>query len=373
MKLLKILIPILIIAAGAGAFAYMNAHKPPPKTRPKAEARPIETRVVRIENTDYLPRINAQGLVRAAQQSGLFAEVSGRIVKIAGDFAVGKRVKKDQTLVALDQARHAAQVAIAEADVTNAEAALIEEKARAQLALDNWKRSGNPGQPGELTRREPQLQAARATLKTARNRLKTARLDLAATRVRAPYDGVVMQTAANLGELVSSGVQLGVIMSTSLVEARVPLAARELALLPPLPLAIELTARQGDVSHRYAGTLVRREVAIDEQTRQLGLIAEITEPFDYPAPLLPGQFVNLSIPARKLANVAKAPLSAVTAGGEVTVIQDGLLVKKQVELVLTQEDQAIVRGLADGELLSVIALTNLPVGTRLKAVFEEEL
>ena len=371
--LLKIFFPLLILIAGVAIFFYMNANKPAPKVRPKAAMQAITAEAFTIQNGAFLPHTRAQGLVRASQQTNLLAEVGGKVTRIADAFAVGARVTKGQTLVALEEERYTAQVAIAAAEVTSAEAGLIEEQARAELALDNWQRSGNKGQPGALTRRDPQLKAARAKLSIARHRLQTARLDLAATKIRAPYDGVITQTSANLGQLVSNGVQLGSIMATSSVEVRALLATKTLALLPQLPLPIEVLSASGEAAATtYLGKLVRREVHIDEQTRQLGVIAEIANPFDYSTPLLPGQFVSLAIPTRKLVNVARLPLSAISAGGEVSVIEQGLLVKKKVELVFTEPDSAIVRGLADGELVTVIALTNLPVGSRIEAVAPAE-
>ena len=373
MKIVSWILPPLLLFVGALGYWYMHNNKPAPTIRPSPPPPALEVPVVAVANTNYQPTLQAQGQIRATQQTNIQSEVPGKIIALDPSFAVGSQVNKGQVLVQLERSRYAAQVAIAKASVTQAQAVVAEEQARATLALDNWKRSGQQGDPPPLVRREPQLKAAKANVQTALSQLQTATLDLAATRIRAPYSGVIQRTNANIGDLVSNTTLLGVILSTDTVEVRIPLASSELALLQALPLPIRLYTNAQAQGEPYTGQVVRREVTIDPQTRQLGVIAEIPNPFSYTKPLLPGQFVHIQLPAKTLQNIAVVPLSAVTTNGAVTLVRDGLLSKHQVELVITQNDTAIVRGLIDGDLLTRTALTNLASGTSVKPILAPSL
>ena len=79
--------------------------------------------------------------------------------------------------------------------------------------------------------REPQLQAARASLKSAEAQLADARLALGRTRIAAPFDGVVRSKSVDVGQYVAPGQNLGALYDTDEVEIVVPLTDAEAALV----------------------------------------------------------------------------------------------------------------------------------------------
>ena len=71
--------------------------------------------------------------------------------------------------------------------------------------------------------------SASAALATARAELVRARRNLERTYIRLPYDGLVRQKSADLGQFVSPGTKLGVTFSTEVAEIRLPLTDQDLA------------------------------------------------------------------------------------------------------------------------------------------------
>ena len=70
---------------------------------------------------------------------------------------------------------------------------------------------------------------ARAAVLSAKAQLERARTDLERTRIRAPYEGQVLEQNVDVGQFVSPGTVLGRVYATDYVEIRLPLSSRQLA------------------------------------------------------------------------------------------------------------------------------------------------
>ena len=92
--------------------------------------------------------------------------------------------------------------------------------------------------------------------------LEKATEDLERTVVRAPYDGMVREKRADVGQFVNTGTALALTFATDYAEVRLPLPQKDLRYveLPgPMvakPLPVMLTADTGDARHVWQGRLV---------------------------------------------------------------------------------------------------------------------
>ena len=215
----------------------------------------------------------------------LITQVRGQIVAVSPNFRPGGFFTEGETLVAIDPRDYEADVKIAEAALMDALQAEAQESARAEQALVDWRRIGEPGEaPSDLVLRKPQLQAARARVVSARSALAKTQLDLERTRVQAPYAGRVLRQLADFGQVVTMGTPLADVYATDYVEIRLPLRNADLPFvdLPeassaaPLPVSVRSELGEANV---WEGQIVRTEGAIDETARQLHVVAQITDPF----------------------------------------------------------------------------------------------
>jgi HlyD family secretion protein len=167
-----------------------------------APAAPVVTAVV--TSREVTPRVVATGGVRlvAGARVDVGARTSGVVRRLA--VAQGTRVRRGDTIAALDDREARARLASAEARVVELEA--TRDAADSDLARLNALRAiqGASGQ---------QLQAAASAIAIARARLAAASADrdLAAlavdyTVVRAPIDGVVASIATHEGETVAASL-----------------------------------------------------------------------------------------------------------------------------------------------------------------------
>lgn len=284
-----------------------------------------EVRVVQIEPGSYQAQVAGYGEARARYALSLTAQVAGRVVALADNLQSGLRVGKGEVLLELEDTDYRAAVASAENDLAAAKLALLEEERQGIQARAEWKASGLKGKPDSaLVLREPHLAAAKAAVANAEAALASARHDLAETRIRAPFDAMVVSRSVAPGSYVQAGTEVATLYSADRIEISVPLPEQD---WEKLPTAAELkqatwpvVLRSVDSGQRWDGYVLRAEQHLDETTRQRALIVAVDRPLDRSPPLLPGTFLHATVAGRHLDGLLKLPSSALSLRGEIWAI-----------------------------------------------------
>jgi RND family efflux transporter MFP subunit len=285
--LTRILIPLLILAAGFGAWKWLGipVADPRPASVPPQK---LKTERLELTLTDFPVVVQTQGVIRAHHMTTITPLVAGTIHKIHPCFEDGAFFNRGEILAELDPADHEATLTAAEARLARAEAMLAQEEARAKQAELNWRDIGYNEEPSPLVLRVPQLKEAHAMVTSARAEVDQAQRNLERTRIRAPFDGRVKARLVGLGQAVGAATPLGDVFATDYAEVRLPLAPNQLPFvkLPAgdddTPLEVTLTdALDGGASarHSWLARIVRTEGALDETSRELFAIARIDDPF----------------------------------------------------------------------------------------------
>lgn len=374
---LRALLPLAILLGCAWLGYWFLMNKPKQKTM---EIPPVIVSVegATLKKTTYAVKVPSQGTVQPRTRSTLLPEVAGKIVEVSPSFRPGAFFKKDDVLVKLDDVDYDTAVTIAQAAVALAKVTLAEEQAKAEQAKENWKALGRTGDPGELVSRAPQVARAQADLAAAEARVVKARRDVERTIIRAPYDGQVIEQAADVGQYVGQGTVLGRIFATDYVEIRLPLPERESqhlhlpehyrdAGLSAAPAKVHLRTSYVGRPVIWEGHIIRVESSLDAETRQPTAVAQVIDPYakraDGMPPLKIGQFVEAEIEGDILDDVYLIPRSAVRAGNEIIVITpDKKLKRTTVEPLFGNEKHLVISAKAakspkEGEIL---CLTPIP-------------
>lgn len=375
--LLRGALPLLVLA-GAGAVAMLMLRSTPePARRPPAAALPL-VEVQTLKAVTWPVRLASRGTVTPRTSGTLIPEVPGRIVHLADSLRTGGLFHAGDELLRIDPRNYENAVIIARSETAQARQALAEEQARVEQALQDWANLGLPGEPDALVRREPQLASARAALAAAEARLSQAQIDLERTRILAPYTGRVRSLQADVGQFVNSGSVLAEIFAVDYVEVRLPITSDQLAFLDfdvlggqaHEPVPVRLTAAVGGRDYSWQARIVRSDGAVDTQTRQWFLIAQVDAPYrsdPQRPPLSVGQFVTAEIAGRRLEDVFVLPLQALRPDGRVMLLDAEDRIRLQtVELVHRDDEHLLVRGLASGDRLVVTVLPFASNGTRVQ-------
>lgn len=386
--LIKWILPVVVLLAALAGARYIVSQRPeapqfePPQT-------PVAIDAIRVTPEDYRIAIRSEGTVEPRTESTLIPQVSGQIVGISPTFREGGFFEEGDVLVTLDSRDYELAIASAEAQVAQADSALEQELAQAKVVEGDWRMLGR--EAPELGLRKPQIAAARATLLSAKAQLERARFDLERTRIRAPYDGQVLEKNVDVGQFVSQGTLLARVYATDYVEIRLPLSNRQLEFVN-LPERfrgetaqrgtagpeVVVKATLGSRDWHWNGRVVRAEGAIDTRTRQLFVVAQVDDPYeigpeDRP-PLRIGQFVEVEIEGRTLSNAFVLPRNALRGDAEVLVVDaESRLQRRPVFVAWTDGEHAVVtQGLAAGEAINITPLAVAADGTLVAATIDGE-
>jgi len=357
--LFKVILPgALMIVLSIAVVVMLARNRPaPPEREPTVTAMLVD--VISPEKSDGYFTVSAQGTVTPRTETTVAAEVSGRLVKVAENFAAGGFFRAGEVLAEIDPSDYRAAVLQAEAELASARSRLADERARSDQARRDWQRlNGSDREPGELVLRLPQVAGAEASVQAAEAAVLRARRNLERTRISLPFDGLVRSRQANLGQFVNTGTPLAVVFAVDVAEVRLPLSQQDLAFLDlpaPSPSAesdpvpVTLTGQVGGRQGEWDAQIIRTEGVVDQATRLVHAVAEIRDPYGLlelarDLPLAMGTFVEAEIRGRTSSGLIRLPRAALRDGNTVYLAdaEDELEVRA-VEVLRTTPDQAYVR------------------------------
>lgn len=152
--------------------------------------------------------------VVSANRSRLSARIEARIDAMHVD--VGDTVEKGQAVVSLDCSDHELALQSAEATLQSASARL--QRARQLVARSESLAKKTLISPDLLEQRQTEEQAAQAETQRARVALQQAELAIDRCRVTSPFDAVVTERLAGLGELARPGTPLLELVDVQTIE-----------------------------------------------------------------------------------------------------------------------------------------------------------
>ncbi len=386
----KLMVPVGILIMAVVIAQIILSNPPQAKRRGASKAPQMTVEVNKLEEKVYQVQLDSFGTVRPRTESVLVAQAAGQINFLSDNFRDGGFFEQGELLLKLDDRDIKADVKIAEANLLDAKQQFAEEQARAKQALADWQRLGKKGTPNDLVLRKPQLEAAKARQLSSEAQLAKAQLALERTEIVAPYAGRVLSKKVDLGQVVSNNSQLADIYAVDFVEIRLPIKNQDLALID-LPEEFRgqsdnanngnrVRFSSGMSDQQWVGTLVRTEGAIDEQTQQLYVVAQIEDPYaiarqnKQQTTIKIGQYVSAEIAGKLLSNALVIPTKSIYQGSYVYVVEEGVLMRREVTLLWKNETEAVIKsGLNVGDRLVTTALGQVSSGTPVSVAGESRV
>ena len=133
MKLLRVILPIAIIVLGIGAMKTVTALGDTTEENESVDTRPT-VQITQLKPESFAINIEAFGELAPLESTRLAAQVSGEVVEWNPKFVAGGIVKRGEMLFSIEKDAYTAALLQAESALANAQAALIEEKALANVA-----------------------------------------------------------------------------------------------------------------------------------------------------------------------------------------------------------------------------------------------
>jgi RND family efflux transporter MFP subunit len=374
---LRRLLPVLIVASAIGLTVLLVSMRPEPESVVQQE-RVLPVQVVPVFREDVQLVIRSQGTVMPRTETLLVAEVSGVVRSVSEKLIAGGFVREGEVLLTLDDADYQVAVDQAQANLMSARAQLTQEQAQSEQAAREWDMSGRSRDSAPvLALRTPYLREAEARVLFAESELQRARRQLERTRVRAPYDALVREKIADVGQFLGTGAQVARVFATDYAEVRLPLSTQDLSWLqlpaPGQPFdsqmsQVALHASVGDKDYKWPAVLVRTEGVVDSSSRMVYVVARVDDPYgqlrsDTRRPvLMAGTFVSADLPGTTLNGVFKIPHSAMSNTDAVLVMDTGQRLRlRAVSVIHTDAQWVYTRdGLQDGDQL-IVSPVQVPI------------
>ena len=342
---------IFLAVAFNSASSTGHQQAQPPK---KAVQSPMVS-VIQATPISHQATVTAYGEVKSSNQLTLTSQVSGKVTYLSPTFLTGNSVKKGQLLAQIEPIVYEQALANAQVSLANAKLALAQEKLNSEQAAQEWQQSGLAAeQASDLVLRKPQLAAAKAEFSLASIQVAKAKYDLSQTKIRAPFDALVVSKAVQMGSNLQVGSQIAQLYAIALFEVALPLSPQQWQLLPnsleQLPNSLERLANievlltDQTSTNQWVATVNRFEQHINSSSRQRSLIVTIKRPLSLDTPLYPGTFVKATIKGLAISQLWQLPTSALIDSNSVwQVDNDGLLNQLAVNVIFSQGNHVYVK------------------------------
>lgn len=322
----------LIVAIGLGCCFFWGtktiaSQKKVPRSRPKVES-VLEVETVSLSLERRPLQIMSHGTVIPHQSSSLRFQVPGKIVELSPKAQVGQQVKKGDVLLRLETVDLEQALAQGLASLETRKLELLEERARRDRALENWKRLGKDGDAPELLSRRPHVELKQAMLKAAQASVDLHKVNLRRAVMTAPFDGIITKRSVDPFETVTVGQEVLEILKTDMVEVRIPLTAKQLEWMEGFgsknrekaseqKIVVEVW-KEGRENITWEGEWMGLEPQAERTSRQVYGRVRMYGTYAKPAKTLRvGDFVELRCILPDIPEVFRVPRSSVFNGGDV--------------------------------------------------------
>lgn len=433
-----LIVPPLLLGVLVLVWQFRSETRPQQR-EPEEMSRAV--RAIAARPVVFVPRATGYGTVRPGRVWEAVAQVSGKIIEMHPRLDTGRLIPAGTVILRIDPTdyelaivRHEADLQIATAKLAelevrqaNTRASLAIERRALTLAEEDLARQrallerGNTSQAvadqteaAFLTQRqrrqelENQLrllpaerQSLEASIAQTEAQIEEARLNLERTVMRLPFDARIAQVNGEPTQFVRVGDILGVADSIDVAEVEAQfsigriaalvrsdldlsaLSAGELAEVPgSLGLDATVRLRTDAVAASWEARFERLSERIDPQTRTVGMIVAVDEPYRKTIPgkrppLVKDMFVEVELRGRPRPSTLVVPRTALhrnDAGDPVLYLvgPDERLAIRQVTRGPTQGDLVVIeQGLEPGERVIISDLLPAIAGMKL-SVHEDE-
>ena len=341
-------------------------------------------------------QLTVAGVFQPFQEIDVHGKVSGYIRHIYVD--IGDRVRQGQTLAVLEVPELQAEVAGAEAGITQTQqniSRLQNEVSREQAGYAavhaNYTRlkQASDQQPGLVAAQElddarakdqsaaAQVDAAKSAVASAQGQLGVSRAEnLRVTSmeqyatITAPYSGVVTMRYADTGALIPAGTAEGLnqavvrLAQSDVLRLRMPVPERD---VPMVHEGSTVTVHVQATGQQFPGTVVRFTRDVSNSTRTMMTEVDIKNPS---LALTPGMYADVTFNLEEKKDALIVPASAILQGDQPSVMlvdSSNHVQKRPVVLGIGGANtQEITSGLQAGDRVIIGGLSTLQVGEEVK-------
>ncbi|MCD4747659.1 MAG: HlyD family secretion protein [Bacteroidales bacterium] len=366
-----ILISIIVIIVGAISLMmyFMSFKELPAEKNP--ENRKIFIKASPVVYNDIIPVIKEGGRLGSNHNVDVISEVQGEILKGNIPLKKGQSFKQGDLLIRIFDEETKYNLKAGKSRFLNTIA-----NALPDFNIDfpdNYKNWMNFFNSIEIDKPLPELpkiiSSQEKTFLSSRNILndyfiiKSSEVRLEKYSIYAPFNGAYTDVFLEVGSIANPGIRIAKIIRTDKLELEIPIKVDEINLIR-IGDKVKITTENSN--NVLEGTIVRIADFVNPQTQSISVFINVNQQDDME--LYEGLYLLAEFDGKHIKNVMEMPRNAVFNFNEVFIVENGKLVKRNINIHKINEKTLIFSGLDEGVKLVVVPLVNVQEGDEVKII-----
>jgi membrane fusion protein (multidrug efflux system) len=341
---------LLILFIAFVAYSTLANNAQPPARKSGRLLKTVPT--VSVRNSAVQFELPVYGKLNARDRIQIFSEVNGILLPTGKKFLEGVSYAKGERLLQIDNTEAMANLMAQRSNYLNSLTAVLPDLKLDYPAdydqwltyLENLDIDKAVPVPPKATSKKAELYLTSRGIYSSYYNLKSAEARLRKYDIHAPFAGVVTSSNIRQGTLVRPGQLLGEFISSAKYELQTSLSIR---FLPFVEVGNEVELHSSDIDGSWTGKIERINKKIDESTQTVKIYIVVNS-----TDLRAGMYLEGTLRGLMIENATALPRRLLVDNNHVfTVTNDSIMQKTPVQIIEYTETEAIVRGLADGDLL----------------------
>lgn len=349
---ISIVLAVGLIIASIFASRLLSSKKedaPAEKDKPKENIPTLRT--LKVKNASYQVPVSITGKLQAPNKVEVFAEVGGLLRKTNPAFKEGNRFGRGAVMINIDSEEARLNILSLKSTLLNSLTRMMPDMKQDypdafpgwQKYLDNFdiNQAIKPF-PAPLSDRE-KYYVITNNIHNQYYSIKSQESRLRKYQIYAPFSGVVSESNINPGALVRVGQKLGSLIDAYTYELEASARLKDISFIN---VGDKVQLYSDDLSGSWTGTIQRISSSLDEATQSLKVFIRVNG-----QRLKEGMFMRAKVASKQTESCMKIPRQILLKDDQVYIIDGNQLKLKKVRIVRNIDNDVLVQGLLDDELL----------------------
>lgn len=340
-----------VIVVSVAAMFILASFKSPPNRKPPSDSRPTIS-IMEIQNHEIQLTVPVIGRLNAHDKVNLLAEVSGVLEYNGKEFLAGQSYKAGEIMLKINQEETELNLKAKRSGLLTSIAALLPElKFDYPESYQVWNEYLNTFDMDAETQVLPESQDDRERYFVANKgiyntyySIKSQEARLKKYTIRAPFDGVLINSNITPGNLVMNGQVLGTLINPKLYDLETSISIDE---VNQVHIGDKVELSSANIPGNWEGYVSRINEGMDAQTQMVEVFITLSAP-----ELKDQMFLKGNILTSTIVEGVELPRKTLYNGTDILIYVDGAIQYQSVNIVSTQGETAVVTGLENGTIIS---------------------
>ncbi len=356
---------LLAISLFVTAFVLAGMKQPPREK--KVEQKTLQIPVQKVQNEKLILNHSVIGSLQAHEKVELYAEVTGILERVEKQFLEGVDYNKGEVLLQINNTKMRTSLYAKKSGLMTSIAGLLPDlKYDYPESYESWKtylsqfdiEKSIAAIPQAKNDKEKYFLAGKNIYKTYYD-IKSEEEQLTKYTIKAPYKGQVCESNIKAGTVVRTGQKLGEFVNTDTYDL---LVGVDLNSLKNIQVGNEVKLYSENINGQWLGKVSRVGHRINAQTQMVNVYISVAG-----KDLKEGMFLTADIALNSQVNGIEIPRKLLIDDSYVYLLEQGTVVRKEIDIQQYKDDSVIASGIDNGSLL-VLKTSGIHKGLKGRAV-----